>query len=224
MELPIDNKVRHLREGIHQMAEMTVSSFREALTALLENNSELAKKVVENDLEIDAKELELAQMVTEFIITENPLATDLRLVRSIGMITTDLERIGDIAVRISTDFVDIDHNPDPKIKELLQKMGDHALQLLVDACHFDDKTTEISLREIIKRDQDLNAIFKEFCDHVLSQMESDSSFVRVGSLLLHTGYRLERVGDHAKHIAEDLIYLITAKDIRHEDKLAGDQH
>ncbi|MEM1059473.1 MAG: phosphate signaling complex protein PhoU [Verrucomicrobiota bacterium] len=224
MELHIDKMVRHLHEGMAEMAKMTEDSFRQSVQALLENDPDLAKKIPDLDLAIDAKELELDQLVTEFIITENPLASDLRLTRVIGMVTTDLERIGDIAVRISGDFIDVDHTPDPQIRELLGKMCDHALSLLRDACNFQENKTEESLRAIIERDQTLNGLFQQFCEHVLTGMEKDPSFVRVGSLLLHTGYRIERVGDHAKHIAEDLIYLITAKDIRHEDKLAGDHH
>lgn len=221
MEQLIDSKVRQLREDIKKMAKLTEKSFRESLNSLLANDRELAEKVRQNDLEIDQMELDLDQKVTEFIITEKPLSTDLRLARVIGMITTDLERIGDIAVRIAGDFIDIDLNPEPEIADLLTQMGDHALQLLVDVCHTNDETTEADLRAIMKRDEELNGIFKKFCDRVYVEMEKDASFIRVGSLLLHTGYRLERVGDHAKHIAEDLIYLLTAKDIRHEEKLAG---
>ncbi len=221
MEQLIDSKVRHLREDISKMAKLTETSFRDSLNSLLTNDRELAEKVRQNDLEIDQMELDLDQKVTEFIITEKPLSRDLRLARVIGMITTDLERIGDIAVRIAGDFINIELNPKPEIADLLTKMGDHALALLSDVIHFNEETTEEDLRAIMKRDGDLNVMFKEFCELVYAEMEKDSSFIRVGSLLLHTGYRLERVGDHAKHIAEDLIYLLTAKDIRHEEKLAS---
>lgn len=205
------------------MARLTEQSIRNAVTALVEQDAELAQKVQQDDLAIDEMELKIDQEVTEFILTENPMARDLRLSRVIGMMTTDLERIGDIASRISEVALHEKHKPESSIAQSLSLICDYAVQMLTEVCNSTGTTSEEELRAIMHRDQQLNEMYFSFCEEVQEKMEKDGTFVRLGVRYLNIAHRLERLGDHSKHIAEDLIYLLNAKDIRHEEKLAASE-
>jgi phosphate transport system protein len=203
-----------LRQKLLTMASRAEAAVNDSVTALMQRNADLAAKVRADDDVIDKFEVEIDEMAIQ-LLTKAPLATNLRLVTVAMKISQNLERIGDEATKIAKRARDLSQEPPVKINLDLPKLAGMSLQMVKDSLDSFVQRDPAAARAIIPRDKQVDALNKEM-HAALTQhmMENPSSIGRCLHWIV-AAKSLERIADHAKNIAEDVVYLCEAQDIRH---------
>ncbi|HUJ62157.1 MAG TPA: phosphate signaling complex protein PhoU [Kofleriaceae bacterium] len=210
-----DTELRTLRERLVAMAGRCEQQITLAMQALAERDDELARKVVDGDQTIDRDENEIDELALQILATRQPVASDLRFITMGLKFVTDLERIGDLAAGIAKRALELNHLPPLEhtpdlgaLASLVQKNMRAALDSFVarDA----DRATQVITadRQIDK----LNAsLFAELLAHVATDPATVTRVLPLTSVCRY----LERIGDHTKNLAEEVVYMVRAQDVRH---------
>ena len=216
MQRPFDIELAKLKEKLLLMAGTAEASVQNAIRALIERDSVLAKKVKADDDLLDRFEMEVDEEAIN-LLAMAPLATDLRAVTVAMKISHDLERVGDEATAIAKRVLEL--NREPQLKEYVDipKMGRLATSLLHSALDAFVHQRPDQARLIIPADNEVDQLHKQINRELTSFIEQDKANVRRCLNLIVIIKRLERVADHATNIAEDVVYLHEATDIRHAD-------
>lgn len=210
-----EQELRTLRERLCGMGGRCEQQITLAMKALADRDDELARKVVEGDEAIDRDESEIDELALQILATRQPVASDLRFITMALKFVTDLERIGDNASGIAKRALELNHVPPLDatpdlggLAVLVQKNLRAALDSFV-ARDADQATAVIHAdREIDRRNARLYA---ELLAHVATD---PSTVTRVLPLTSVCRY-LERIGDHVKNLAEEVVYMVRAQDVRH---------
>lgn len=211
----IDQQLDLLRDKILLLGGATEAAVGRAMQALVERDSELAKKVLDEDKIIDQMELEIDQMSIEILALQQPAAHDLRFVISVAKITPILERIADHASSIAGAAIIL--NNEPQIKNyvdfpIMAKTAAEMLRSALDA--FTSEDSQLS-REVIMRDKEIDSSYKRVFNELLEMMIDNPSSTTGAAHLLFVAKHLERIGDYVKDICELNVYLTEAAFIKH---------
>ena len=206
-----DRELDLLNSELIEMGNLIESSIKAAISALKEQNVELAKRIVENDSEIDDMEREIEKRCLKLLLQQQPVARDLRFISSALKMITDMERIGDQAADISE--ITIRLAGKPYIKELIHipEMAEVAIKMVkysIDS--FVRKDIEL-IKKVILLDDQVDELFDIIKNELIHIVREDiNSKEQVIDLLMIAKY-LERIGDHAQNIAEWVYYAITGE-------------
>jgi phosphate transport system protein len=203
-----------LRQKLLTMASHTETAVNQALQALIQRDFQLAVTVKESDHIIDQFEVEIDDLVIQ-LLTKAPLATNLRLVTVAMKIAQNLERIGDEASKIAKRAVELSQEPPLRIHLDLTRLASLALDMLkaaLDAFVHRDST---AARAVIPRDREVDALNKEIHRILVQHMVENPGTIGRCLHLMVVSKSLERIADHATNVAEDVVYLCEAQDIRH---------
>jgi phosphate transport system protein len=220
MPRTIDPILSTLREMALRMGSLAEAILAKALRAVWERDASLAREVVIDDLEIDRLDLAIDESVLRALALQAPLADDLRKVIAIKMMASDLERVGDLSRNIAKSGERLIARPLVKPPAQLVGLADAAQRMLRDALDaFAQSDTEraravLLADDRVDRDQDrvVEILIRDIGEHPeLSPQEVDMILI---------AENLERVGDHATNIAEDVILAAEARNLKHADKLA----
>lgn len=186
-----------------------------AVEAVLKGDAEQAARVIAGDRSLDGLELEIEEMVVRLLATQQPMARDLRLLIAATKIATDLERVGDHAVNIaqSTERL-VAHRPITPEPELVE-MARQARAMLAGALDAFVRGDPKLGREICRRDDSVDALHRSVFRIVLTHMAEDPRMISAGMELFLVSRNLERVADLATNIAEDVVFLVEGKTIKH---------
>jgi phosphate transport system protein len=214
METHFDIGLGELRQKLLAMASHAETAVNQAVQALMQRNYDLAVKVREDDNVIDQFEVEIDELAIQ-LLTKAPLASNLRLVTVAMKVSQNLERIGDEATKIAKRARDLAQEPPVKINLDLPNMAGLALAMVKDALDAFVQRDSAAARAIIPRDKEVDALNKQM-HQALAQhmMENPATIARCLHWIVATK-SLERIADHAKNIAEEVVYLCEAQDIRH---------
>lgn len=203
-----------LRQKLLLMASHAETSVNQAVQALTQRDHDLALRVKDNDRIIDDFEVEIDELAI-MLLTKAPLAGNLRLVTVAMKISQNLERIGDEAAKIAKRARDLSQEPPVKLTLDLPRMAELALGMVKDALDTFVSHDSVAARAIIPRDKEVNALNKQtqaaLTQHMIANPETISRCLN----WLVAAKSLERIADHAKNIAEEVVYLYEARDIRH---------
>jgi phosphate transport system protein len=210
-----DEEMKNLRSKIILMGEKATEMTSEAITALIEGDIDLAKKVIGTDSEVDGLELEIDADAVRYIALRAPVASDVRAVTICMKISNNLERIGDEATSIAKRVLKMSKNA--PVSEFLEmgKLADLAVKSLRMAmdCYIEgDAAMAKSLPPMDKELDNLHRANYDGFNQLISK-DNDNSAQYVELIL--ASKCLERIGDHASNIAEEVYYLLEAKDLRH---------
>ncbi|MCX8155325.1 MAG: phosphate signaling complex protein PhoU [Verrucomicrobiae bacterium] len=221
MSQHFEQEVDHLKRQLLTMASHAENAVRRAVKALLEQNRQLAVEVVQDDAVLDRFEVEIDELAIQ-ALAKAPLASDLRLVTRAMKISHELERIGDAATTIARraqalpaglpldEFADI-----PRLQQLVLQMLKEALDAFV-------QREPERARAVIPQDKEVDQLNKEAHRNLGDYLQQQPSATPWALHLMAITKSLERIGDHAKNIAEDVVYLYEGRDIRHGgDTTAG---
>ena len=214
MEYNSDAGLDLLKHKLLTMASHAETAVNEALQALQQRDTELALRVKDNDRAIDQFEVEIDDLVIQ-LLTRAPLASNLRLVTITMKISQDLERIGDEATKIAKRARDLAQEPPVKIVLDLPRMAALALDMLKAALDAFVNRDSAAARAVIPRDKQVDAINKEIHNALAKHMVEHPDAVARCLHLMVVSKSLERIADHATNVAEDVVYLCEAQDIRH---------
>jgi phosphate transport system protein len=217
MEHYFDSNLDGLKQKLLTMATHAETAVNEAIRALAERDYELALRVKANDQVLDRFEIEMDELAIQ-ILAKAPLATDLRFVTVAMKISQNLERIGDEAVKIAKRARDLSQEPPLKLAIDLPAMARLALELLKAALDAFVNRDSSAARALIPRDKEVDRLNKQINRELTQHMlENREGIVRCLNLMT-IARSLERVADHATNVAEEVVYLCEAQDIRHAKK------
>jgi len=216
------NQDRHFVEELEELKQLLLTMgglaeerLRLAVRGLVDRDHGALEEVIAGDARIDDLQIEVDKRCFTLLALYQPVAVDLRTVVSALKINTDLERVGDFAVNIGE--VARRYLLHPPVKPLidLPRMGELALKMLREALDaFVAKDVSLA-RTVLRQDDWLDALKDQVFREVLTYMLGDSATIEPGINLILISRHLERVGDHATNIAEDVIFIVEARDVRH---------
>ena len=210
-----------LKQKLLTMASHAETAVNQALQALTQRDRDLALRVKEDDRVIDRFEVEIDELVIQ-LLAKAPLASDLRLVTVAMKISQNLERVGDEATKIAKRARDLSQEPPLKINLDLPHMAGLALDMLKTALDAFVNNDSAAARALIPRDKEVDALNKQInAELVQHMMENPDSIGRCLNLMV-VSRSLERIADHAKNMAEEVVYLCEAQDIRHTGKAGAE--
>jgi len=216
MERHFDQELKELKNDILKMGALAEESIYKSIEALKNRDREIAKDVIDSDINIDTLELAVDEKCIDLLARHQPMAQDLRFITTGMKINGELERIADIAVDIAQRTLELTDKPllkplidIPKLTVIAQNM----VRMAIDS--FVKGDTELA-KKVLLSDSDAdslrNLIQKELIEDYMAK--DSSTAPRAVQLLLITRF-LERICDHATNIAEDVIYMVDAKVVRH---------
>jgi phosphate transport system protein len=212
-----DDELKILRERILKLGCMVENAIRDSVKALVERDSELAKEVIKRDHLVNALDVGIDEECVRLIALRQPMARDLRLITTAMKITTDLERMGDLAVNIAERAIELNDEPQlkpfvniPKMAEITQTMVRDVLDSFVTGC------SRLPY-EVIKRDDEVDDLTVRNFEELLSFMIQDPKIIPLAVKRTYIAKYLERIADHATNIAEMIIYMCKGKMIRHTE-------
>lgn len=215
MERPIDLELKKLKEQLLSMAGEVEQQLSLAVRSLVERDSPAAQEVIAADERVDWREKEVDRTAVEIIVRERPLASDLRLVITATKIAPDLERVGDHAVNIAEQALVLNRMPPLKPFVTLPRMADIAKEMLRQALTAYVEHDASLARQVIARDDVVDALHEEVFRELLTYMLGDPQTIPRALALILISRSLERIADQATNIAEQVVYLVEGQDIRH---------
>jgi phosphate transport system protein len=220
MALIFEQGTEELKQKLLRMAKRAELSVNLAIKSLLERDGDLALKVKEEDSILDSFEIEVDDLAIH-LLAQAPLTSDLRFITIAMKISHDLERVGDEATTISRRTYDLNKEPQLKPYVDIPRMANLALDMLGKAMDSFVRGDSATARSIIPRDKEVDALNKQLHRELASFMvESRDNIPRCLNLMV-ISKSIERIADHATNIAEEVVYLLEGKDIRHMPELKG---
>lgn len=207
-------EMNKLKETILAMASHAESAVSRSMRALVERDDALALKVQEDDNIIDQFEIEIDDIAIH-LLAKAPLATELRLITVAMKISQNLERVGDEACTIARRAHDLNAEPQLKPYIDLPRMTTMALEMLRDALTAFIERQPDKARAVIPRDKDVDDLNRQLHRELSSYMVERPTTISRCLNLMVISKCLERIADHATNVAEEVVYLYEAKDIRH---------
>lgn len=214
MQTHFEQELGDLKDKLLTMASHAEAAVTNAVKALVDRDDSLAQKVEEDDGILDQLEIDIDEMAIQ-LLAKAPLASDLRLITVAMKISQNLERVGDEATKISRRARDLNQEPPLKPYVDLPNMAKTALNMLKTALDSFVNREPESARKVIPRDEEVDSLNKQLHRELASYMvEKPSTITRCLNLMV-ISKSLERIADHATNVAEEVVYLCEAKDIRH---------
>lgn len=214
-----DAELENFRSNLLQMGERAMEQTRLAVRALTEANLQLADQVIANDDTLDQLEVKIDEEAVRYMTLRGPVASELRLV-IVGMKAShDLERVGDEATSIARRARKLAIEPRLELYTDIPRMANIALEMLRDALDcfvHDDEQKAIA---VCRRDAEVDNINRLVYRRLTSFMIEKPEVIARSLELMFISKSIERIADHATNIAEEMIYLIKGKDVRHSEEL-----
>jgi phosphate transport system protein len=204
-----DEDITQLRGLIAEMGGLAEVSIHEAMEALISGDEDLAKKVVKRDKKIDLLEAEIDRFAVRTLALRAPLADDLREIIAALKIAGVTERIGDYAKNIARRVKTIEQRKTFEPLTLLPAMADVAAEMVHDSLTAYAARDPVMAREIIARDEKVDAFYDSIFRNVVSHMVENPSTISTAAQLLFIARNIERIGDHATNIAEMIHFAAT---------------
>ena len=208
------HEMTRLKESLLSMASHAESAVARAMRALVERDDALAHQVETDDNILDQFEIDVDDTAIH-ILAKAPLATDLRLTTVAMKISQNLERVGDEAVTIARRARDLNTEPQLKPYVDLPRMATMSLEMLRDAISAFINRQPDKARAVVPRDSDVDDLNRQLHRELSSYMVERPSTISRCLHLMVISKSIERIADHATNIAEEVVYLYEAKDIRH---------
>jgi len=224
MERHIDEQLVKLKTRIIKMCSLVDEQIDFATKAFMEEDHKLAEFVIERDNKVDKYDVKIEKICQKIFALNQPVAMDLRLIMSALTINTNLERIGDIAANICENFLHIKKKPGFINETKLPEMFPLAKEMLRNSIDsFIDNNAKLA-QKVIQTDEKLDLLNIENHGIMIEIMKRDPANIEPGVICLVISRMLERLGDHATNVAEDVYFIVEAQLIKHKyEKLMFDE-
>ena len=210
-----ENELTMLKEKVLTLGSMVETAIHDSVRSLVERDSDLARDVIKKDHLVNALEVKIDEECVRLIALRQPMAGDLRFITTTMKITTDLERMGDLAVNIAERALELNEEPQlkpfkniPKMAEITEGMVRDTLDAFVKGC------SKLPY-EVINRDDEVDELTVTNFNELLTLMLKDPRIIPLAVKRTYVAKYLERIADHATNIAEMIIYFCKGKMIRH---------
>lgn len=215
MDRHLDQELDNIRQQLIHMGSLVEKMVGDSMKALLERDDVRAEAVIQRDAAIDALEKEIDEDCHTVLATQQPTASDMRFLVAVMKINNNLERVGDSAVNICQSVQKLNQEPQlkpyidlPRLDDLVREMLDKSLEAFI------GEDGDLALRVCLADDK-VDAHYRQLFRKLVTFMIEDPKRVTRALHLLLIARNLERVADHATNIAEEVIYHVEGRDIRH---------
>jgi len=215
MRVHFQREIDKLKRQILEMSANVEEAVANATSAVETRDAALAKSVVEHEDLTNAREVDVEEECLKILALHQPVAADLRYLIAVLKINHDLERIGDLAVHIAQGALLLCDMPPIEIPLQLGEMAVKSQQMLTKVLDAFVNVDVAAAREIRLADTELDTLNRDMAIRLKNEMTRRPELLEPLLKLMHIARHLERIGDHATNIAEDLIYLIEGKIVRH---------
>ncbi len=215
MERHFEKDLNELKERLLWMGGLAERAVHESVQAVLNADEKIAQRVLEEETAINEMQIEIDDRVVHVLALHQLMAVDLRFVLAVSRINNDLERIGDQAVNIAEGAQRILRHPRVKPYVDLPKMCEIVEGMMRDALNAVVRRDVVLAQSVLTRDDQVDNLRDQIFRELLTYMMGDSSVVYPAFDLILMAKNLERIGDHATNIAEDVIYFVQGRDVRH---------
>lgn len=204
-----------LKRCLLQMGSLIEAQTQKALVSLMERRVDLARTVIEGDAAVNRLQIEIDDRCLKMLALQQPMATDLRLITSAMKMSADLERIGDQAVNIAETALRVLETAPLKPVIDIAEMSEIAQKMTRDALDSFVRRDAALARDVLARDDKVDQLKDRVFRVLLTHMMADPGTIERALGLILISRNLERIADHATNIAEEVIFLVEAKDVRH---------
>ncbi|MCP5152281.1 MAG: phosphate signaling complex protein PhoU [Ectothiorhodospiraceae bacterium] len=211
-----DDELEALRSRVLEAGGLVESQLGAALDALMSRDAETAERVIVDDYKVNALEVSIDEESTRILARRQPLASDLRLVVSVIKTVTDLERMGDEAVRIARMAARLAvEGGDSRQRAELRHLGDHVRTMLRDALDAFARTDVALAGRVLEEDRRVDREYESITRELITYMMEDPRAIPRALEVMWAARALERIGDRACNICEYVIYFVKGRDVRH---------
>lgn len=216
MSVHLQREIDKLKKSLLSLCALVEDQLESAMDALQQRDGVKARRVLERDAEVDRREVDVEEDCLKALALHQPVACDLRFLVSVLKMNKDLERIGDMAVNIARKAITVAGYSDLEIPFDLAGMWHKARVMLRDSIDALVNRDAPLAQRICARDCEVNRMKKEIRRQAEELLRAQPNRVSVWLALLGVARNLERIADHAVNIAEDVIYLVEGRIVRHE--------
>jgi phosphate transport system protein len=208
-------ELEELSNKLLEMAGLVETAISRSIHSLVDQDRELAEDVIRDEPKINKMEMEIDGMVTRLLALRQPVAKDLRFLTAALKINTDLERIGDLAQHIAERSISLMHHPLVKPMVDIPNMAALVQSMLLKTLDAFVRGDEALARSVLLSDDEVDKLRDGVYAELLATMQRDPGIVPAAVDLIFVARNLERIGDHATNIAEDVVFLVKGVDVRH---------
>ena len=206
-----DRELVRLNNELIEMGSMIEKSIETAVKAMVNQDVELANRVIESDDEIDQQERQIEDLCLKLLLQQQPVAKDLRLISSALKMVTDMERIGDQAADIGEITIKLANQSYIKKLEHINQMASETMLMLIRSIEAYVEKDMDKARKVIAYDDVVDDLFEKVRDDLIAMIQADSANGEQAADLLMVAKYFERIGDHATNIAEWVIFALDTK-------------
>jgi len=217
MERQFDQELIKLKENLYKMASLTEETIAKSIKALAERDESMANDIINDDDIIDLLELDINNHCLRLLALKQPMAIDLRLITSAMKICGYLERIADQTVNISQRTLELAKQPLLKPLIDIPRMANIAQQMVIVSINGLINNDSTQLKKLYKQDDVVDNLNEQIFRELLTYMIEDPRTIKRAVSLILVGRHLERIGDLALNIAEEVFYIIEGKSIKHAE-------
>jgi phosphate transport system protein len=215
MQRHFDEELKTLKEKILRMGAMVEEQIANAIKALVERDSDLAREVIANDHRVNAMDVEIDEDCLRLIALHQPMAGDLRFLTTAMKISTELERMSDLAENVSERAIELNEEPQLKPYIDIPRMAEHTQRMVKEALDaFVNRDAELA-RKVCNDDDFVDNLTHQLFRELLTYMIEDPHTITRAVRITFIAKYLERIADHSTNIAELVVYLVEGKIIRH---------
>lgn len=215
MQRFFDEELKTLKEKILRMGAMVEDQIANAIKALVERDSDLARKVIADDHRVNAMDVEIDEDALRLLALHQPTAGDLRFITTAMKISTELERMSDLAENISERAIELNEEPQLKPYIDIPRMAEHAQRMVKEALDAFVNRGSTLARKVCGDDDFVDGLTHQIFRELLTYMIEDPHTITRAVRITFIAKYLERIADHATNVAELVVYLVEGKIIRH---------
>jgi phosphate transport system protein len=204
-----------LKKRLLEMGGLVEQRVHQAISALMERQPKAAEEVANGDQEVNDLQIEVDDRCLKLLALQGPMASDLRLITAAMKINADLERIGDQAVNIAETALRVMAQPPLRPVLDLHRMADLAQKMTRDSLDAFVRRDAVLARAVLAQDDEVDLLKDQSFRVLLTYMMADPGTIERALGLILVARNLERIADHATNIAEDVIFVVEGKDVRH---------
>jgi phosphate transport system protein len=220
MNIQLQREIEKMKRQLLALGAKVENDLRLAVRAADNQDQNMAREMISREEQTNAMEVNVEEECLKILALYQPVASDLRYIIAVLKINQDLERIGDLAVHIAERALFLCSQPRITIPVRLEQMAEKTENLLKKVLDAFVNLDEAAAREVCAADQDIDAMHQEIFQQVKEAIMKNPKLFESLLQFMHISRHLERIGDHATNIAEDLIYLIEGRIVRHAPGIA----
>ena len=215
MERHFETEMQALKNRLLSMGAMVEERAHGAVVALMERNAAGAEAIIAGDQDVNELQIEVDDRCLKLLALQQPMASDLRLITAAMKINADLERIGDQAVNIAENSLKLMNAAPLRPLIDLPRMAEIAEAMTRDSLDAFVRKDALLARSVLARDDEVDQLKDHIFRVLLTYMMADPGTIERALSLILVSRNLERIADHATNIAEDVIFMVSALDVRH---------